>query len=307
MSDANALLDDVVSSIEEWREQDVRISPLSGGLTNSNYRVDVQGRSYVVRIPGRSTELLSIDRANERHNTEAAAETGVGAGVAYYVEKLGVIVLEFIDGATMSPERLRTPDMARRMGESLRRLHSARRFLKDFDMFRLVEFYRSVVRERGIRIPDGYERALPVVERIEAALQRSPLPSAPCNNDLLAENYIDDGEALRIVDYEYSGNNEPSFELGNTALECGFGPDLRAVLCEAYFGDASKARLARMDVHALMSDVGWTLWGSIQAAISDIDFDFWDYAKARWRRAEDVLDSAEIEGALAALGAPRRP
>lgn len=300
----DARLDEVLGSVEEWRGRSLEVAPLSGGLTNSNYRVDVGGRSYVVRLPGRSTDLLSVDRANERHNTEAAAETGIGARVVFYLEDLQVMVLEFVDGITMSPESLHSVEMARRMGDALRQLHSARRFLKDFDMFRLVEFYRSVVRDRGIPIPTGYERALPLVRRMEAALHNAPVASVPCHNDLLAENYIDEGKLLRIVDYEYSGNNDPCFELGNTALECGFDADQRAALCDSYFGAGSEKLLARMQIHALMSDVGWTLWGSIQAAISNIDFDFWDYALTRWRRAEETLDSRGIERALSAIHVP---
>lgn len=121
---------------------------------------------------------------------------------------------------------------------------------------------------------------------------------------LVVENYIDEGQVRHIVDYEYSGNNDPCFELGNTALECGLDAHLREALCESYFGAVSEKLLARMDLHALMSDVGWTLWGSIQAANSDIDFDFWDYSSTRWRRAEETMDSGQIEEALSALGAP---
>jgi thiamine kinase-like enzyme len=247
-----------------------------------------------VRVPGRSTELLSIDRANERHNIVAAATTGVGARVLHYVDHLEVMVLEFIAGPTMISAALCSQEMAHPVAESLRRLHTAPRFLLDFNMFRLVEFYRSIVRERTVPIPEGYDRCLPVVPIIEEALRRSPVASVPCHNDLLAENYIDDGELLRVVDYEYSGNNDPCFELGNTALECGFDQELRATLCEAYFGPGSDEMLARMNLWAVMSDVGWTLWGAIQAAISDIDFDFWTYASDRWRRAEAALEGDDL-------------
>jgi thiamine kinase-like enzyme len=294
MARPTPVLDEAIESIEQWRGRALEITPLSGGLTNANYRVDVDGSAYVVRVPGRSTELLSIDRANERHNTVAAATTGVGARVLHYVDHLEVMVLEFIAGPTMTPAALCSQEMAQRVAESLRRLHTAPRFLLDFNMFRLVEFYRSIVRERTVPIPEGYDRCLPVVPRIEEALKRSPVPSVPCHNDLLAENYIDDGELLRVVDYEYSGNNDPCFELGNTALECGFDQELRATLCEAYFGPVSDEMLARMNLWAVMSDVGWTLWGAIQAAISDIDFDFWTYASDRWRRAEAALEGDDL-------------
>jgi thiamine kinase-like enzyme len=284
-------VDDVVDRVSLWRGADVAVSPLSGGLTNENYLVQADGSSYVLRIPGRSTELLAVDRANEIHNTKAAASTGVGPRVLEHLPDLDVVVLEFIPGATMSGETLRVPGMAARMADSLRRLHAGPRFLHDFDMFRLVEYYLRIVEEHAVRIPAGYRDRLDTVANVERVLAVGALPAAPCHNDLLAENYIDDGEVLRIVDYEYSGNGDPCFELGNTAQECGFGQDLREELCRAYFGRADPALLARMNLFALMSDVGWTLWGAIQAKVSAIDYDFWGYASDRWERVLSVLDS----------------
>ena len=283
-------IDEIVERVSLWRGRSVTVSEVSGGLTNSNYRVDVAGMSYVLRVPGASTELLAVDRANERHNAEAASETGVSPRVLEYIQDVNVMVLEFVEGQTMSPERLRTKESARRMASSIRRLHSARRFRADFDMFRLTEFYVRVCAERDVRIPEGFADRLPQVGEIERAFERRPMPQVSCHNDLLAENYIDDGRALWIVDFEYSGNNDPCFELGDTAQECGFDPDLRALLCEAYFDRATPALLARVDLQAVMADVGWTLWAAIQAQISAIDYDFWGWATERWARAVAALD-----------------
>jgi thiamine kinase-like enzyme len=136
---------------------------------------------------------------------------------------------------------------------------------------------------------------LPSVARVEKAVAANALPSVPCHNDLLCENFIDDGAALRIVDYELSGNNDPCFDLGNTAQEAQLDQHLRAALCTAYFGAEDARQLARMNLFALMSDVGWTLWGAIQAKISAVDFDFEDYYKTRWKRALEVLESDQLE------------
>jgi thiamine kinase-like enzyme len=287
-------IEDVIERVELWRGKDPRASELSGGLTNVNYLVEADGIRYVVRIPGRSTDLLAVDRENERHNAEAASTTGVSPRILEYLPEWKVMVLEYIHGETMSGEALRSPDMARRIATSLRRLHAGPRFLKDFDMFRLTEFYLQVCDEQDVRIPDGFRDHAPDVAAIERAFERRPLPSVPCHNDLLAENYIDDGEQLWIVDFEYSGNNDPTFELGDTAQECEFDQDLRAALCEAYFGEATPALLARMNLQAVMADVGWTLWAAIQAKISTIDFDFWGWAVERWERAANVFGSQEF-------------
>jgi thiamine kinase-like enzyme len=244
-----------------------------------------------MRIPGQSTEMLSIDRANEVYNTKAAATTGIGPRVLEHVPGLDILVLEFIEGSTMSARALQSTEMASRMAASFRRLHASPRFLGDFNMFRLIQTYLGIVDEHHVTIPDGYRDWLPTISRIEQATAAGALPSVPCHNDLLCENFIDDGEVLRIVDYELSGNNDPCFDLGNTAQEAEFDQDLRAALCSAYFGRENAQQLARMNLFALMSDVGWTLWGAIQATISAVEFDFRAYYTGRWERALEVLHS----------------
>jgi thiamine kinase-like enzyme len=286
--------DEAVARVTLWKGEKVQVSPLSGGLTNENYVVATAGMRYVVRVPGQSTELLAIDRANEVHNTRAAAATGIGPNVLEVIPEIDVMVLEFIDGPTMSAKTLQSAAMARRMAASFRRLHAAPRFLQDFNMFRLVENYLDIVEAHDVTIPPDYRDRLPTVAEIERAVAAGSLPSVPCHNDLLCENFIDDGAALRIVDYELSGNNDPCFDLGNTAQEAEFDDELRAVLCEAYFGRTDPQQLARMNLFALMSDVGWTLWGAIQAKISAIDYDFKGYYTSRWTRAVEAIESREF-------------
>jgi thiamine kinase-like enzyme len=294
-------IEQIVERIPGWQGKSVAIHPLSGGLTNTNYRVEVEGIPYVVRIPGASTELLAVDRGNEYHNTRAAGEAGVGPKIAHYLPDENVMVLEFIHGQTMSIPALHAPGMPARIAHSLKLLHAGPRFQHDFNMFRLVEFYLRIVAEQGARIPDTYRERQPAVKRIEEALAVHPLPTVPCHNDLLAENYIDDGRLLWIVDYEYSGNNDPCFELGNTCQEQQYDEPRIVEMCAAYFGEAYPDKLARMKLNMIMSDVGWTLWAAIQARISAIDFDFWGWAVERWARAEAKLDSAEFGGWLAAV------
>ena len=282
-----------------WPAGDTRISQIAAGLTNENYRAEVGGAPYFVRIPGQSTDLLAVDRGNELHNTRAAAESGVGAAVVAVDEATGAFALEWIDGRTMSNALFAADPIApQRIAASLRQLHAGPRFRDDFDMFRLSEYYLKVVDERSIRVPDGYRDDLPKVALIEAALTARPMTTVPCHNDLLAENYIREGERLRIIDYEYSGNNDPTFELGNTAQELGFDAARQEALCAAYFGEATPALLARMRLQMVMSDVGWTLWAAIQAAISSIDYDFYGWALERWARASTAFAAADFDDQL---------
>src|SRR6266849_7232153 len=214
-------VDEAVARVSLWKGKKVDVSPLSGGLTNENYLVEADGARYVIRIPGQSTELLAIDRANEVHNTVAAAATGIGPKIFEFVREGNLMVLEFIDGPTMSATTLQSEEMAARMAASFRRLHAAPRFLQDFNMFRLIKKYLAIVETHDVTIPRDYRDRLPTVAEIERAVAAGSLASVPCHNDLLCENFLDDGAALRIVDYELSGNNDPCFDLGNTAQEAG--------------------------------------------------------------------------------------
>jgi len=286
------VIEDAVGKIEDWKGKDVSVETLSGGLTNTNYKVTVDGIPFFVRVPGESTELLAVDRENEHFNSKAAAEAGVGPKVLYHLPEYSVMVLEFIDGTTMSKDALSAPGMPTRMAQTIKKLHAGPRFLTDFNMFRLTEYYLELCDESDIPIPDGYLERMPIVNEIEKAMSVKPLATVPCNNDLLAENYIDDGKSLRLIDYEYSGNNDPCFELGNTCQEMEFNDDQIREVCAAYFGVASDAMIARMMLNMIMSDVGWGLWAAIQEKISTIEYDFWGWAIERWGRAVEKRDSA---------------
>jgi thiamine kinase-like enzyme len=194
----------------------------------------------------------------------------------------------------MSKDSLNEQGMPTRMAQAIKKLNQGPRFFSDFDMFRLTEYYLSLCNERNIRIPNGYLERMLTVKQIEKAMNVRPLPTVPCNNDLLAENYIDDGKRLWLIDYEYSGNNDPTFELGNTCQEMQFNDEQISEVCAAYFGKAAPDMIARMKLNMIMSDVGWGLWAAIQAKISTIDFDFWGWAIERWGRAEEKMDSAEF-------------
>jgi thiamine kinase-like enzyme len=294
-------IEQVIAAIPAWAGRAVDAEPIAAGLTNANWKVTVDGTPHFVRIPGAATDLLAVDRANERHNTRAAATAGVGPPVLHELPEWDVFVLAWVDARTMSIETLGAPGIPARVAEALRQLHAGPRFRDDFDMFRTTERYLRVVDERSILIPNGYRDRLDRLPRIEAALGVHPLPTVPCHNDLLAENYLDDGQRLWLVDYEYSGNNDPTFELGNTCQEQGWDEARIRELCAAYFGEATDAILARMRLQMIMSDVGWTLWAAIQAAISTIEYDFFGWAEERWARAQTALDGPDFEDWLTAI------
>jgi thiamine kinase-like enzyme len=294
-------IDEVIAAIPDWTDHDVVAERIPEGLTNSNWRVVVDGTPFFVRIPGADTDLLAVDRANEIFNTIAAAGAGVAPAVVQTVPEWDVFGLAWLDATTMSNETLRAPGMPTRIAAVLRQLHAGPRFRDDFDMFRVAGRYLALVDERDIPVPVGYREHLAQIPRIEAALAAHPGATVPCHNDLLAENYLDDGARLWLVDWEYSGNNDPAFELGNTAQELGYDDAQVEELCAAYFGEATGARLGRIRLQMIMSDVGWTLWAAIQARISTIDYDFTGWAEERWARAERAFGSPDFGSWLEAV------
>jgi thiamine kinase-like enzyme len=291
-------LEDVLDAVPELRAA-TGVERLTGGLTNTNWKVTSPSGCYVVRISGNDTSLLAIDRENELHNTIAAAETGVGAPFVAAVPEHEALVLGFLDGEVMDPARLRRGDRLGAIASACRRLHAGRRFLHDFDMFEVQRLYLEIVRERHFRLPDGYLELEPQVRELERAMRARPEATVPCNNDLLAENFIDVGGEMRLIDYEYSGNNEPSFELGNVWSESNLALEQLEELVAHYYGRPLRNKVARARLWGLMSKYGWTLWGSIQAGISDLDFDFWGWAMEKYERAVEELDGPQFELLLA--------
>lgn len=290
-------LEDVLEAVPQLRGA-LEVEQLAGGLTNTNYKVTTAEGAYVVRISGKDTGLLAIDRANEIHNTIAASETGVGAPFVAALPELDALVLEFMVGETMTPELLRRGDRLGQIADSCRRLHVGRRFLHAFDMFAIQRTYLHVVRERGFALPERYVEFEPQVRALEKAMHVRPEPTVPCNNDLLAENFIDVGGTLRLIDYEYSGNNEPTFELGNVWSESNLSLAQLEALVAEYYGRPLRNKVARARAWGLMSKYGWTLWGSIQAGVSELDFDFWGWAMEKYERAVAEFDGPEFEQLL---------
>jgi thiamine kinase-like enzyme len=291
-------IDEVLELVPELRNAHA-VSELAGGLTNTNYKVEAEPGDYVVRVSAKDAGLLAIDRENEYLNTVSAADAGVGASVIAYMPDRGVLVLEFIEGQTQTAEDLRRGDRLDWVAAACRKLHGARRFRDDFDMFRIQQRYLGLVQERGFRLPDGYLDYEPQVRRIEEAMAVRDEGTVPCNNDLLAENFIDVGDGFRLIDYEYSGNNDACFELGNVWSESNLALEQLDEIVAHYYGRQLANKVARARLWGLMSKYGWTLWASIQDSVSDIDFDFWAWGMEKYERAVTEFEGPDFERLLA--------
>jgi len=274
------------------------LEALPGGITNRNYKAVTPRGTFVIRVSDAQSSLLAVDRDNEHRNSLAAAYAGAGAPVVDYLHGQGVLVVGFLEGRTFVEDDVRRPENLPRIAEACRRLHAGPRFASDFNMFDIQARYLEVVHERGFRLPDRYEEFLPVIERMRAAMQARPEPTVPCNNDLLARNFIDDGSRIWIIDYEYSGNNEASFEIANIWSESTLPLELLEPLVASYWGAHDPAKVARARLWAVMSQYGWTLWAAIQDSISPIDFDFWGWGMEKYDRAVATLEGPDLVGLL---------
>ena len=274
------------------------VQALAGGLTNFNFKVTTPDRTAVVRLSSTDEDLLAIDRDAEHTNSRRAAESGAAPAVLDYLPEHHALVVEWIEGVTLTPDLLRDEGTLVRAAAACRTLHAGPRFVGDFDMFAVQRRYLTIVRDRGFRLPPRYLDLLPEVDRIGAALAVRRGPTVPCNNDLLAANFIDDGERLWVIDYEYAGNNDPCFELGNIWSESDLSLDHLELLVDSYYGARLRHTVARARLLGLMARYGWTLWASIQAAVSPIDFDFWSWGMAKYDRAVEEFDGAGFDRLL---------
>jgi thiamine kinase-like enzyme len=283
-----------------------RVEELPGGLTNLNLHIVTEDRGprldLVVRCSQGDPSLLGIDRDAEAAHTRIAATTGVAAGVVEYRPDLGLLVIEFLEGRPLVNADFADPGVLARAATSCRVLHAGPGFGTVFDMFTRQADYLRTVRAHGYRVPADYEDHAGAWADVRRALAAAPRPAVPCNNDLLAANFIDDGDRVWLIDYEYSGNNDAAFELGNTASECEFSAEQVEAYVEAYHGSPTGADLARVRLQMLCSQYGWSLWGFIQEAASPIDFDFHSWGMERYERATATFRGPDLAGLLAEVG-----
>jgi len=275
------------------------IKELSGGLTNRNFLIETPADKYVARVSSNSSDFLSIDRGSEFINTTIAGKGGVGAEVLDYIPGEGLLLISYISGKTYGAE-----DVAAnlpRIATSLRNLHALEPFDHEFNMFTTQSNYLKIVKEQGFRVPDGYVDFEPMVAQIKKAFEVLFEGLVPCNNDLLPGNFIDDGKKIWLIDYEYSGNNDACFEIGNVWAEAFQPIEALEELVTAYYGAHRPDKVARAWLWALMAKYGWTLWASIQDSVSEIEFDFWEWGMSKYDLARREFTSDYFKKALVAV------
>ena len=255
-------------------------------------------------MPGAGTSEY-IDRVAEEVAARSAAAAGVNAEILYFDSTDGLMVTRFVEGAaTMNPQRFRDLGAVARAGEAFHRLHTtATPFATDFQLFSMIDDYKRLLAEKGARLPEGYEAAEATADATRRALEATARPFVPSHCDPLCENFLDTGERMVVIDYEYGGNNDPMWDLGDLSVEGEFGAEQDATLLHAYFGgDPPASELGRMVAYKAMCDLLWTLWGVIQHANGNPADDFWAYATGRFQRCQALMATPEYVDHLRSIG-----
>jgi thiamine kinase-like enzyme len=276
---------------------------LDGGITNRNFRVNFGGTDYVVRLPGKRSEILGIDRTAECVANKAAAGLGFAPKVAAMFEEPACLVTMFVAGRRMSGEELRGAEALAEVAGDLRRFHdSGTELPTGFDSFRLVEEYAEKGRAHGSEPPDGYNDALAAARRIEEEIRGQPIHElVPAHNDLLPANFLRDGDKIQLIDWEYAGMGDRWFDLGNFAANNELEERQEEQLLDAYFGEPpDERRRATLKLFRFMSDFREAMWGVVQTGVSELDFDFRGYARKHFDRLEQARGDARFEDWIAA-------
>jgi thiamine kinase-like enzyme len=290
--------EDVVATV--WPGRQFDIEPLGGGITNHNFKVSFHddGETVVVRAPGKDTELLGIDRQIESAAARMAASIGVGPEVVAFVA--GCLITRFIEGSPVPPDVMRQPRNLARTAATLRTIHDGPIIPGRFDSFRVVEAYAATADEHGVPPPPDYAWAHGVAARIETA--RGPQPTVPGHNDLLNANFIDGGDRIWIVDWEYAGMSDRFFDLANFSVNHELDAEQDRELLRAYRGaDATDRDLANLRLMRFMSDYREAMWGVVQQSISELEVDFVAYADQHFERLRATAADPAFGNWLAAV------
>ncbi len=293
----------LVRLVPAWREGELTVHPIHGGITNRNFRISTVDGDYVVRIPGERTELLGIDRGSEAEAARRAAEAGIGPRVLGELPGVGTLIVEFLDGVHLGVDEL--TERLDEVVDVIHDLHASGPLSASFPIHRVVEWHARDATAHGITPPGAYERLHRLSRRIEKAFAASPDPLVPCHNDLLPGNVLfpstaDSRERTRpwLLDYEYAGMNDAFFDLANLSVNIGLSADADHDLVRHYLGRVDRRSVARLALMKIMSEFREGMWSVVQQAISTLDTDFVAYATERLANAERLAASAHVESLL---------
>jgi thiamine kinase-like enzyme len=284
-------VEEAIARVPMWEgASDIKVTPLEGGITNRNFRVDVGDESFHLRLAGENTEMLGIDREYEYSANLIAGQSGIAPEVVYFIRPEGYLVTRFINGRPIPPEEIRQPENIRRVAEILHRMHSLPNIPGVFSAFQVVRDYAEIARRYNVSVPENFEWLLRQMNDAESVLMTQTLIQRPCHNDLLNGNFLLT-DKLYILDWEYAGMGDIFFDLANFSNNHELSEDENHSLLDCYFGEVTLQNLAHLNIMKIMSDFREAMWGLVQIGISNLDFDFRAYANKHFDRLTQNIEN----------------
>lgn len=284
-----------LSSVRMWQGQRLRVRPLSGGLNNENWLVeDSSGEKSFLKVPGVGTGY--IDRTEGNRGARRAAKLGIGAAVYEFDDERGYEVTEFLDGyETCTTTSLRTKEQGIQAMGIYRRLHGSERFGWTNTLFDQVDEHLRQADDLHVELPGWVHGLIGEYRDVKARFETSGMEIAPCHNDPMPGNFMVRGADMRMVDFEFCGDNEVSCELGLFLTEMFVEDEDVPPLLEEHFGRVTPERLARVQASRVVGDLKWGLWGVINSVVRDVAFDYWKYGMWKLMRAEQYRKHLDWE------------
>jgi len=283
----------LIKLIPEWEGKLIKVNPINDGITNINYEVIVDKKSFFLSVPSSNSELLNIDYKNKYYNNKICGEFNLSPKVTHFIESENLLVTEFINSKHSSLDMFQGFNEIELLVKSIKCLHNTKPFLKNFNIFNRISSYQNTLKR--YYLPKKLNK---YVNKIKSLKDRLHLPNnklVPCHNDLLPENIINKNNQIFIIDFDYSGNNDPCFELGNLSVEMEYNDNQINMLLQSYYGKIKDSIVARVNLQGIVSDIMWSLWSYVQAENSSIDFDYNIDGTYRLERAINKIESKEYE------------
>lgn len=295
----NSNVEQVIRRVPMWSQAtDLNYAPLGGGITNQNFKIESGGESFVLRIAGLNTGLLGIDRDNEYVASKAAGDLHIAPEVVYHIQPEGYLVTRFVEGDPLPPVQVKQPENLKQIVAMLKEFHATAALPGVFWVPQIVANYSKIAREHAITFPENFDWLMECLQQAEAALKGDPLPHCPCHNDLLNENFLQQEGKIYILDWEYAGMGDRFFDLANLSVNHGFDDGQDRMLLEYYFGGVDEVSWAHLKVMRIISDYRESMWGLVQMGISELDFDFRQYAEKHFDRLTSNLEDPNWEAWL---------
>jgi thiamine kinase-like enzyme len=295
-------LEEALARVPQWAgASDLKVAPLLGGITNSNFRVDTGGEAYVLRIAGEDTELLGINREHEYAANLAAGKLGIAPEVFYFIRPEGYLVTRFITGRPVPPEEIRQPEAIQRVVKVLHKIHRMSDIPGSVNVFRIIEEYCEIACRYRVAFPQDFNGPIEYMRAAEKVLQSQPQTLRPCHNDLLNANFLAN-DRLYVLDWEYAGMGDIFFDLANFSGHHRLTDEQDRWLLQCYFEEVTPARWAHLKIMKILSDMREATWALVQIGISKLDFDFREYADRFFERVMKNIQNPDCNDWLKELG-----